>query len=82
MSPERLGIFGGTFDPPHIGHLALAAEACHQLQLSRLLWMLTPTSPLKHGQEITPVELRLPMLGLAIAALQTCISGRSSASVR
>ena len=67
MSHERLGIFGGTFDPPHIGHLALAAEACHQLQFERLLWMLTPTSPLKRGQDITPVEHRQAMLERAIA---------------
>jgi len=67
MSPERLGIFGGTFDPPHIGHLSLAAEACQQLQFDRLLWILTPTSPLKQGQNLTPVEHRLAMLELAIA---------------
>ena len=67
MSPERLGIFGGTFDPPHIGHLVLAAEACQQLEFDRLLWMLTPTSPLKRGQEITSIEHRLSMVELAIA---------------
>ncbi|PIW20590.1 MAG: nicotinic acid mononucleotide adenylyltransferase, partial [Anaerolineae bacterium CG17_big_fil_post_rev_8_21_14_2_50_57_27] len=37
-----IGIFGGTFDPPHLGHLILAAEACQQLGLRRLLWVLTP----------------------------------------
>jgi nicotinate-nucleotide adenylyltransferase len=67
MAHERLGIFGGTFDPPHIGHLSLAAEACQQLGFDRLFWMLTPTSPLKRDQYITPVEHRLSMLKLAIA---------------
>lgn len=62
MSGERLGIFGGTFDPPHVGHLILAGEAVVQLDLSRLLWVLTPVPPHKLNQPITPLELRLPML--------------------
>jgi len=67
MPRERLGIFGGTFDPPHIGHLILAAEASRQLNLDRLLWVLTPVSPFKRVDEITPVDQRLSMLELAIA---------------
>jgi nicotinate-nucleotide adenylyltransferase len=62
----RLGIFGGTFDPPHIAHLILAAEAHSQLSLDRLLWVLTPTPPHKHELEITPLVDRLPMLQSAI----------------
>jgi len=62
----RLGIFGGTFDPPHIAHLILAAEARSQLSLDRLLWVLTPTPPHKHEREITPLVDRLPMLHSAI----------------
>jgi nicotinate-nucleotide adenylyltransferase len=62
MSEERLGIFGGTFDPPHIGHLILAGEAVVQLRLTRLLWVLTPIPPHKLDQSITPLEQRLPML--------------------
>jgi nicotinate-nucleotide adenylyltransferase len=66
MSRERLGVFGGTFDPPHIGHLILAAEACQQMDLDRLLWVLTPLSPLKQANDITPLEQRLSMVQLAI----------------
>ena len=62
----RLGIFGGTFDPPHIAHLILAAEAHSQLSLDRLLWVLTPTPPHKHEREITPLVDRLPMVQSAI----------------
>jgi len=67
MPNIRLGIFGGTFDPPHLGHLILASEACAQLQLSRLLWVLTPTPPHKRNQSITSLEHRRAMLELALA---------------
>lgn len=66
--PETLGIFGGTFDPPHIGHMILAAEALNQLQLTRVLWVLTPQPPHKLDASITPVEQRLEMLKRAIGA--------------
>jgi nicotinate-nucleotide adenylyltransferase len=63
---ERLGLFGGTFDPPHVGHLILAAEAKSQLELTRLLWTVTPDPPHKQGQPITSLEHRLAMVRLAI----------------
>jgi nicotinate-nucleotide adenylyltransferase len=63
---NRIGVFGGTFDPPHIGHLILAAEAHHQLELARLLWVLTPAPPHKEGREITALHQRLEMVRLAI----------------
>jgi nicotinate-nucleotide adenylyltransferase len=63
----RLGIFGGTFDPPHLGHLILAAEAYHQLDLDRLLWVLTPDPPHKKNKFITPLQQRLDMLRAVLA---------------
>ena len=63
---ERIGLFGGTFDPPHLGHLILASEAQTQLELTRLLWVLTPDPPHKQDQVITPTEHRLAMVKLAI----------------
>jgi len=63
---ETLGIFGGTFDPPHIGHQILAAEALHQLELDKVLWVLTPDPPHKQRQPITPLIIRLQMLQAAI----------------
>jgi nicotinate-nucleotide adenylyltransferase len=65
--PNRIGLFGGTFDPPHLGHLILASEAQTQLGLSRLLWILTPEPPHKQAQPITSTEHRLAMVNLAIA---------------
>ncbi|MEB2333153.1 MAG: nicotinate-nucleotide adenylyltransferase [Anaerolineaceae bacterium] len=64
--PQRIGLFGGTFDPPHLGHLILASEAQSQLELDRLLWILTPEPPHKLDQTITPTEHRLAMVNLAI----------------
>ena len=63
----RIGIFGGTFDPPHIGHLILADEALTQLSLDRLLWVLTPNPPHKRDQAITRLALRLEMLEAVIS---------------
>jgi nicotinate-nucleotide adenylyltransferase len=65
--PQLIGLFGGTFDPPHIGHLILSAETHAQLGLDRLLWVLTPNPPHKQGQPITPLEHRLAMVELAIS---------------
>ena len=67
MSQTKIGLFGGTFDPPHIGHLILASEAVHQFGLSRLLWMLAPDPPHKQDQPITPLPHRLEMLQRMIA---------------
>lgn len=62
----KLGLFGGTFDPPHIGHLILAAECCHQLALDQVYWILTPNPPHKPERDITPVKIRERMLGLIL----------------
>lgn len=63
---KKLGIFGGTFDPPHLGHLILAAEAQHQLALDSVLWVLTPEPPHKRGRMITAWQTRLRLLEAAI----------------
>jgi nicotinate-nucleotide adenylyltransferase len=63
----RIGIFGGTFDPPHIGHLILAEDACAQMGLDQVLWVLTPFPPHKKRQKISPVQDRMSMVLLAIA---------------
>lgn len=62
----KIGIFGGTFDPPHTGHLILAQEAQEQLELDHLLWMLTPFPPHKRDQKISHLQDRMTMVLLAI----------------
>jgi len=61
----KIGYFGGTFDPPHLGHQILAAEALFQLELDYVQWILTPSPPHKTNQEITSVEHRIEMLQAA-----------------
>ncbi len=64
---KRLGVFGGTFDPPHLGHLILASESRWQLRLDWVLWVLTPRPPHKSDQAITDLGHRIEMVRLAIA---------------
>jgi nicotinate-nucleotide adenylyltransferase len=66
LPPMLIGIFGGTFDPPHLGHLAISREAISDLSLDRLLWLLTPNPPHKRNRVITPLPHRLAMVELAL----------------
>ncbi len=61
-----IGVFGGTFDPPHVGHLILADEAQTQLGLTRVLWVLTAAPPHKTIGNTLEINHRLDMLSLAI----------------
>ena len=54
----RVGVFGGTFDPPHLGHMILAAEAADQLALDTVLWMAAPLPPHKADRATTPFQQR------------------------
>jgi len=62
----RIGIFGGTFDPPHFGHLLLAEESARQLRLDRLLWVLTADPPHKQNTPVSTLHHRLAMTRLAL----------------
>jgi nicotinate-nucleotide adenylyltransferase len=65
--PGSIGVFGGTFDPIHVAHLAVAEEAAETLGLERLLFIPAGEPPHKPGRDITPAEHRLAMVELAIA---------------
>ena len=62
----RLGVLGGSFDPPHIAHLAIASETCHALGLGRVLFVPAAAPPHKGGEERTSAEVRLELTSLAI----------------
>jgi nicotinate-nucleotide adenylyltransferase len=63
----HLGVFGGTFDPPHYGHLAIAEEAAEQLGLPSVLWVPTGQPPHKPSAPVSPAAHRVRMAALAIA---------------
>lgn len=65
--PGRLGILGGTFDPIHVGHLAVAEEARQALGFERLLFVPAGHPWQKAARPVSPIEDRLAMVGLAIA---------------
>jgi nicotinate-nucleotide adenylyltransferase len=67
ISAARIGMLGGTFDPIHDGHLALARVALEQLGLDQVLFVPAGQPPHKRGRPITPAEDRLAMVELAIA---------------
>jgi len=60
-----MGVFGGTFDPPHLGHLILASEAIHQFNLDKILFIISADPPHKRNNEITSPMHRIKMLSLA-----------------
>src|SRR5579883_2003534 len=62
----RIGILGGTFDPVHYAHLAIAEEVYCALHLTRVLFVPAGQPPHKLGEPITPAEHRVAMLELAI----------------
>jgi nicotinate-nucleotide adenylyltransferase len=63
---KRIGIFGGTFDPIHHGHLVLARDALEQLQLESVTFIPASLSPHKVSRTPTPGEVRMEMLRAAI----------------
>jgi nicotinate-nucleotide adenylyltransferase len=65
--PRRIGILGGTFDPPHVGHLWLATLAADAIGLDRVLFMPAAQPPHKGGDQVTKATDRLLMTRLAVA---------------
>lgn len=66
-SPEKVGVYGGTFDPPHLAHLVLAETARDQLGLERVLLVVAGEPWRKSDRWVTPAQQRLEMVRLAIA---------------
>lgn len=63
----RLGLFGGSFDPVHFGHLLLAEYCREQARLDQVVFLPAAVPPHKQDRELSPAERRLEMLQLAVA---------------
>jgi nicotinate-nucleotide adenylyltransferase len=67
---ERIGIFGGTFDPVHVGHLVAAVNARHELGLDRVVLMVANVPWQKAGsRKVTPAEDRFEMVKAAVGGV-------------
>ena len=55
----RVGLFGGTFNPPHAGHMLVAEIALRRLKLDRLWLLVTPGNPLKNTNGLPPLDQRM-----------------------
>jgi nicotinate-nucleotide adenylyltransferase len=56
---QRIGLMGGTFDPPHAGHVTCASTAIRRMHLDQLWWMVTPGNPLKSGDGLPSLAKRM-----------------------
>ena len=65
----KYGLFGGTFDPPHIGHTHIAMAAMEKLALDEVVWIPAGKNPLKRGKPAPP-RMRLEMCKLAVRGLE------------
>lgn len=55
----RIGLFGGTFDPPHLAHVGASLLAMKRLKLDRVWWLVTPGNPLKNTKNLAPLGERI-----------------------
>jgi nicotinate-nucleotide adenylyltransferase len=76
-TPRTIGLFGGTFDPPHVGHLVTAVNVRHALSLDLVVLMVANIPWQKEGtRRITPAPDRLAMVEAAVAEVPGLVPGR------
>jgi nicotinate-nucleotide adenylyltransferase len=74
--PQHIGVFGGTFDPPHVGHLVTAVNVRHTLSLDLVILMVANVPWQKAGQrDITPAADRLAMVEAAVSDVDGLVAG-------
>ena len=77
-APTRIGLFGGTFDPPHVGHLVTAVNVGHALSLDLVILMVANLPWQKEGsRELTDAADRLAMVEAAVADVPGIVAGRT-----
>ena len=75
---KTVGIFGGTFDPMHRGHLSVAMNAIASGSVDEVWMMISPENPFKHGFLITPAPLRVEMARLLVGSMKAGASVKVS----
>jgi nicotinate-nucleotide adenylyltransferase len=74
--PQRIGLFGGTFDPPHVGHLVTAINVRHSLGLDLVILMVASDPWQKQGtRSISPASDRIAMVSAAVSGVDGLIAG-------
>ena len=77
MTPTRVGLFGGTFDPPHVGHLVTAVNVRHALELDLVILMVANDPWQKSGaRDVTSAEDRFAMVKAAVRDVEGLQAGR------
>ena len=83
---QRVGLFGGSFNPPHEGHVHVSEIALARLGLDRLWWLVTPGNPLKSHDELRPLAERVALCEaitahprIAVTAFEAAVSTRYTA---
>ena len=72
MAAQRIGLFGGSFDPVHLGHVMMARAALEELRLDRLYIIPAAQSPFKPDQPPAPADARVQLLRLAFDGQTNC----------
>ena len=58
LDGRKIGLFGGSFDPPHLGHVHFSLQAIRQFNLDKVIWLISPRNPLKNMAP-APIQIRL-----------------------
>jgi nicotinate-nucleotide adenylyltransferase len=72
---QRIGVFGGSFNPPHDGHRAASLLALRRLELDRVWWLVSPGNPLKDIRDLPPQAARMAAAARVAAHPRIAISG-------
>jgi len=71
---QRIGLLGGSFNPPHAGHRAISLHALKRLELERVWWLVAPQNPLKSSAETAPYDERMAAAREIAAHPRICVS--------
>ena len=72
---QRIGLLGGSFNPPHAGHVQITQIALRRLQLDRIWWLVTPGNPLKSNGNLPTLAMRMQACSDLVASPKVAITG-------